>query len=114
MADEKAQIELDLENEVEVEIPEQESEQDNAPVEVAQDEDNFEKAENATQKRIDRLTKKMREAERQREEALKYAQSVQAEAHGHVRYQLCAGVQHPRRKPDGLCRGGACSGHGGW
>ena len=78
MAEEKAQIELDLdENEVEVELPEQ---QDNAPVEVAQDDDNFEKAENATQKRIDRLTKKMREAERQREEALKYAQSVQAEA----------------------------------
>lgn len=81
MADEKAQIELDLENEVEVELPEQEEQQDNAPVEVAQDDDNFEKAESATQKRIDRLTKKMREAERQREEALKYAQSVQAEAH---------------------------------
>ena len=82
MAEEKAQIELELENEVEVEIPdqEQEQEQDNAPVEAAQDEDNFEKAENATQKRIDRLTKKMREAERQREEALKYAESVQAEA----------------------------------
>ena len=81
MAEEKAQIELDLdENEVEVELPEQEEQQDNAPVEVAQDDDNFEKAENATQKRIDRLTKKMREAERQREEALKYAQSVQAEA----------------------------------
>ena len=81
MADEKAQIELDLENEVEVELPEQEEQEDNVPVEVAQDDDNFEKAENATQKRIDRLTKKMREAERQREEALKYAQSVQAEAH---------------------------------
>ena len=80
MADEKAQIELDLENEVEVELPEQEEQQDNVPVEVAQDDDNFEKAESATQKRIDRLTKKMREAERQREEALKYAQSVQAEA----------------------------------
>ena len=81
MAEEKAQIELDLdENEVEVELPEQEEQQDNAPVEVAQDDDNFEKAESATQKRIDRLTKKMREAERQREEALKYAQSVQAEA----------------------------------
>ena len=38
------------------------------------DDDNFDKAENATQKRIDRLTKKMREAERQREEAVKYAQ----------------------------------------
>ncbi len=82
MAEEKAQIELELENEVEVEIPdqEQEQEQDNSPVEVAQEDDNFDKAENATQKRIDRLTKKMREAERQREEALKYAQSVQAEA----------------------------------
>jgi len=79
MAEEKAQIELDLdENEVEVELPEQE--QADAPVEVAQEEDNFDKAESATQKRIDRLTKKMREAERQREEALKYAQSVQAEA----------------------------------
>ena len=31
-------------------------------------------------KRIDRLTKKMREAERQREEAVKYAQNVQIEA----------------------------------
>lgn len=81
MAEEKAQIELDLdENEVEVELPEQDEQQDNAHVEAAQDDDNFEKAENATQKRIDRLTKKMREAERQREEALKYAQSVQAEA----------------------------------
>jgi hypothetical protein len=78
MAEEKAQIELELENEVEVEVPEQEQEE--AQVEVAQEEDNFDKAESATQKRIDRLTKKMREAERQREEALKYAQSVQAEA----------------------------------
>ena len=79
MAEEKAQIELDLdENEVEVELPEEV--QADAPVEVAQEEDNFDKAESATQKRIDRLTKKMREAERQREEALKYAQSVQAEA----------------------------------
>jgi len=31
-------------------------------------------------KRIDRLTKKMREAERQREEAVKYAQGVQSES----------------------------------
>ena len=81
MAEEKAQIELDLDEKgVEVELPGQDDQQDNAPVEVAQDDDNFEKADNATQKRIDRLTKKMREAERQREEALKYAQSVQAEA----------------------------------
>ena len=34
------------------------------------------------QKRIDRLTKKMREAERQREEALRYAQNVQQESNG--------------------------------
>ena len=34
------------------------------------------------QKRIDRLTKKMREAERQREEAIKYAQNVQHESEG--------------------------------
>ena len=32
------------------------------------------------QKRIDRLTKKMREAERQREEALSYAKSIQSES----------------------------------
>ena len=34
------------------------------------------------QKRIDRLTRKMREAERQREEAIKYAQNVQHESEG--------------------------------
>ena len=80
MAEEKAQIELDLEDEVETVIEVPEEEQAETKVEVSPEEDNFEKAENATQKRIDRLTKKMREAERQREEALKYAQSVQAEA----------------------------------
>ena len=75
MAEEKDQIELDLGDEAEVEV--EASEQ---PEVEASEEDNFDKAENATQKRIDRLTKKMREAERQREEALKYAQNVQAEA----------------------------------
>ena len=34
----------------------------------------------SVQKRIDRLTRKMREAERQKEEALKYAQNVQTES----------------------------------
>jgi len=80
MAEEKAQIELDLDDEVETVIEVPEGEQAETKVEVSQEDDNFEKAESATQKRIDRLTKKMREAERQREEALKYAQSVQAEA----------------------------------
>ena len=43
-------------------------------------EDQFSKAETSTQKRIDRLTKKMREAERREHEALKYAQAVQGES----------------------------------
>jgi len=43
-------------------------------------EDEHEEYSQTVKKRIDRLTKKMREAERQREEALKYAQGVQSEA----------------------------------
>ena len=79
MEDQKEnQIELDLddsqETEVEVSGGEDESSQS------ASETDNFDKADNATQKRIDRLTKKMREAERQREEAIKFAQGVQSEA----------------------------------
>ena len=66
MAEEKAQIELDLEDEVETVIEVPEEEQEETKVEVSPEEDNFEKAESATQKRIDRLTKKMREAERKR------------------------------------------------
>ncbi len=42
--------------------------------------DQFEKADNATQKRIDRLTKKMREAERRENEAINYAKQVQQES----------------------------------
>lgn len=70
------QIELDLGDDAEVEL-----DSTNEQANVSSDDDNFDKAESATQKRIDRLTKKMREAERQREEALRYAQNVQAEAH---------------------------------
>jgi len=70
------QIELDLVEDAEVEL-----DSNNEQANVSSDDDNFDKAESATQKRIDRLTKKMREAERQREEALRYAQNVQAEAH---------------------------------
>jgi len=47
---------------------------------ASKEDDQFTKAESATQKRIDRLTKKMRTAEREREEALRYAQRVQKEA----------------------------------
>jgi hypothetical protein len=78
MAEEKQQIELDLEDERDTEV-EVESTKEEPQVEAAT-EDQFEKAETNTQKRIDRLTKKMREAERQKDEALRYAQGVQAEA----------------------------------
>ena len=78
MAEEKQQIELDLEDEQDTEV-EVEAAKEETQVEAAT-EDQFEKAETNTQKRIDRLTKKMREAERQKDEALRYAQGVQAEA----------------------------------
>ena len=78
MAEEKQQIELDLENEQDTEV-EVEAAKEEPQIEAAT-EDQFEKAETNTQKRIDRLTKKMREAERQKDEALRYAQGVQAEA----------------------------------
>lgn len=64
------------ETEVEVEAS---GESDSFATEDDGDE-NFKKAENATQKRIDRLTKKMREAERREQEAIKYAQAIQNEA----------------------------------
>lgn len=95
MADaaEEAQFELDVgdaeETEVELQQPE---EQEDVPrgtkqpeVEVAEEAPAKEEAEmeqysESVQKRINRLTKKMRDAEREREEALQYAKSVQAEA----------------------------------
>ena len=79
MAEEQAQLEMEMEadTEVEVETPEQETESEK--VEVVQ-EDQFDKAESATQKRIDRITKKMREAQRREEEAINYAKQVQDEA----------------------------------
>ena len=79
MADED-QIELELEEDsVEIDVSEN-AEKDAQHTADADADDNFDKAESATQKRIDRLTKKMREAERQREEALTYAKNVQTEA----------------------------------
>jgi hypothetical protein len=78
---EENQVELDLGTEEEVEV-ESEAPKETEEVEVleADSDDQFKKAEDATQKRINRLTKKMREAERQREEALTYAKNVQAES----------------------------------
>ena len=70
---ENDQIELELEDSAgtEVQVDAQPS---------AEEEDQFEQAESATQSRINRLTKKMREAERRENEALSYAKQVQAEA----------------------------------
>ena len=89
MSEAENQVELDFDDDqgAEVELPEQEERRAQAPEPEPEqsssdsdEEDNFSKAETATQKRINNLTKRMREAERQREEALRYAQSVQSEA----------------------------------
>ena len=79
MEKEDEQIELELDDSAEVEVSGGEEKEGDIPL-AAEGDDNFDRADNATQKRIDRLTKKMREAERQREEALKFAQGVQAES----------------------------------
>ena len=70
------QVDLDTEDQdTEIEIETQDaSDDDNGS------DRNFRQAETATQKRIDRLTKKMRDAERREQEAIKYAQAVQTEA----------------------------------
>ena len=74
------QIERDLDDSEETEIElDSSSDSSESDVEVSEP-DAFEKAESNTQKRIDRLTKKMREAQRREEEALRYAKSVQQEA----------------------------------
>ena len=73
----------DADTEVEVQEPAQKELQlgETGPqVEVQEKEDQFEKAESATQKRIDKLTRKMREAERREQEAIKYAQNVKTES----------------------------------
>ena len=80
---EENQIELDLDEskdvEVEVSSEDKKEPQSESTVEVV-DEDQFKKAESATQKRINTLTKKMREAERREQEALSYAKNVQSES----------------------------------
>ena len=80
MAEQQIELELEEEQDTEVEVKTAAKEEDKVETVEVEKPDNFEKAESATQKRIDRLTKKMREAERQREEAITYAQKVQAES----------------------------------
>ena len=86
---EEQQVELDLEGAEETVIdtedsatPEKQEEPPSVEVSSDSEPDEFQKAESNTQKRIDRLTKKMREAQRREEEALRYAKSVQEEAEG--------------------------------
>ena len=71
-------VELDIgdSEETEVEVVEATEESDKSD----KSEDQFDQAETSTQKRISRLTKKMREAERREQEAIKYAQAVQGES----------------------------------
>tara|TARA_R110000796_G_scaffold22846_3_gene65795 strand:- start:74 stop:937 length:864 start_codon:yes stop_codon:yes gene_type:complete len=72
-------VELDVGDaeEVEIEVTESPRAEEDSSTDA---EDQFSKAENSTQKRISRLTKKMREAERREQEAIKYAQAVQGES----------------------------------
>jgi len=76
---ENNEVELDVGDAeaVEVEVTETSREDDGGS---ESSEDQFTKAETSTQKRISRLTKKMREAERREQEAIKYAQAVQGES----------------------------------
>ena len=89
-AAENAQFELEVGDaeETEVEVPASEAEntqEEVAEVSVSEDtapgaEAEMEQYSESVQKRINRLTKKMRDAEREREEALVYAKNVQSEA----------------------------------
>ncbi len=78
-AAEDAQYELDVGDavETEVEIPSQETDEVEENTASEEELNNYSES---VQKRINRLTKKMRDAEREREEALRYAQNVQSEA----------------------------------
>ena len=80
MAEEQDQIELELEETEDTEVEVKESSTDDSKPQIEVVEDQFEKSDTATQKRIDRLTKKMRDAERRESEALNYAKKVQAES----------------------------------
>ena len=79
--DKQIELELDDNNDVEVEVkPENtETEEKSVQTEVVE-EDQFKKAESSMQKRIDKLTKKMREAERREQEAINFAKNVQQES----------------------------------
>tara|TARA_R100000322_G_scaffold160936_1_gene122686 strand:+ start:1553 stop:2470 length:918 start_codon:yes stop_codon:yes gene_type:complete len=85
MAEAEQQIELDVEEEqdTEVEVPQSPVEEvvsNEVDVEQAAEGEQHEEYSTSVKKRIDKLTKKMREAERQRDEAIGYARNVQTES----------------------------------
>ena len=77
MAEQADQIELELDSDEDTEVSVEET------IESSEQEassDQFDKSNTATQKRIDRLTKKLREAERRENEAVSYAKNVTSES----------------------------------
>ena len=80
MAEDTDQIELELETDVDTEVSiEDTSSETDSDVSVSSD-DQFDKSNTATQKRIDRLTKKLRDAERRENDAVSYAKNVTSES----------------------------------
>ena len=79
MAEQQEQLEMEVDTDTEVVVEASEDQSDQENVEIVE-EDQFDKAQSSTQKRIDRLTKKMRDAQRREEEAVNYAKQVQEEA----------------------------------
>jgi GH15 family glucan-1,4-alpha-glucosidase len=83
MAEQQAELDLEVEprqESIEIEVDEKVNKQENSSnVEVEQDNEQ-EQAVSESKKRIDRLTKKMREAERREQAAIDYAKKVKQEA----------------------------------
>ena len=79
MAEQQEQLEMEVDTDTEVVVEASEEQSDQENVEIVE-EDQFDKAQSSTQKRIDRLTKKMRDAQRREEEAINYAKQVQDES----------------------------------
>ncbi len=77
MAEQADQIELELDSDEDTEVSVEETVE--SPEQEASS-DQFDKSSTATQKRIDRLTKKLREAERRENEAVSYAKNVTSES----------------------------------
>jgi hypothetical protein len=91
--DKQVELELETNEDTEVEVKEDEKtskkttkiesqtkEKPEVEVEKPQKKDEHDQYTDSVQNRINKLTKKMREAERQREEAIRYAQQVQDES----------------------------------